>query len=104
MRLRGRTALGATGFAILAGYAQRLEAAGGRVYLSGVDPDLVAKFRQTRKVEMGGHVHVFEEADVIGDSSGQAVRDAIAWSESRNERDGGLSVRPPWGAAAVGTA
>ena len=84
IRLRGRTALGATSFVILADYARRLEAAGGRLYLSGVDPDLLEQFRRTRRVDVDRRVRVYEATMVIGESSGQAVRDAIAWSESRD--------------------
>jgi SulP family sulfate permease len=87
VRLRGRTALGATGFAILAGYAERVEAAGGRVYLSGVDPDLVAKFRETRRVDMGGRVHLFEAEDVVGDSSARAYREAETWIARESAKD-----------------
>ena len=79
VRLRGRTALSATGFAILAGYAERLEAAGGRLYLSGIDPSLVEQFRHTRRVDMGGSVHVFAAEPVIGDSSAHAYREAERW-------------------------
>ena len=38
LRLRGRTSLGSTFFGVIAGYADALEAAGGRLYLSGVQP------------------------------------------------------------------
>ena len=85
VRLRGRTALSATGFAILAGYAERLESAGGRLYLSGVDPTLVAQFRQTRQVDMGGRVHVFAAESVIGDSSAHAYAEAERWVADSGE-------------------
>ena len=79
VRLRGRTALSATGFAILAAYAERLEAQGGRLYLSGIDPSLVEQFRHTRRVDMGGSVHVFAAEPVIGDSSAHAYAEAERW-------------------------
>ena len=79
VRLRGRTALSATGFAVLAAYAERLEAQGGRLYLSGIDPSLVEQFRHTRKVDMGGRVHVFAAEAVIGDSSAHAYAEAERW-------------------------
>ena len=40
LRLRGRATLGATSFAVLADYAERLATVGGCLYLSGVDPAL----------------------------------------------------------------
>jgi sulfate permease, SulP family len=47
LRLRGRTSLGATFFRILASYAEQLGAAGGRLYLSGLDADMAARLART---------------------------------------------------------
>jgi SulP family sulfate permease len=79
VRLRGRTALGATSFVILADYADRLYEAGGRLYLSGVDPILLDQFRQAQRVDVEGRVRVFVASDVIGDSSGRAYAEAEKW-------------------------
>ena len=38
LRLRGRTQLGATALTVLRNYAERLSARGGRLYLTGLDP------------------------------------------------------------------
>ena len=43
LRLRGRAAVGATFMVVLADYADRLGAVGGRLYLSGLSPDLAAR-------------------------------------------------------------
>jgi SulP family sulfate permease len=79
VRLRGRTALGATSFVILADYADRLHEAGGRLYLSGVDPVLLDQFRQAQRVDVEGRVQVFVASEVIGDSSGRAYAEAENW-------------------------
>ncbi|MGH8837836.1 MAG: STAS domain-containing protein [Jiangellaceae bacterium] len=50
LRLRGRTSLGATFFRILAAYAEQLAAAGGRLYLSGLDPDMATLLARTGRV------------------------------------------------------
>ncbi len=41
LRLRGRSSLGATFVTVVDEYANRLHQAGGRLYLSGVDPDMM---------------------------------------------------------------
>ena len=78
LRLRGRTTLGATSFKMLTDYAGALEAAGGRLFLSGVAPALLEQFTRT-----GGagakHIHVFPATDVIGESSAEAYRIAAEW-------------------------
>ncbi len=79
LRLRGRTALGATGFSVLAGYARRLDAVGGRLYLSGVDPVLMEQAQRNRQLEVTGPVRAFAATELIGESTEQAVLDAEAW-------------------------
>jgi SulP family sulfate permease len=78
LRLRGRTTLGATSFKMLTDYAGTLEAAGGRLFLSGVAPALLEQFTRT-----GGagakRIHVFPATDVIGESSAEAYRIAAEW-------------------------
>jgi hypothetical protein len=48
LRLRGRTTLGATAFIVLANYAQRIRAAGGHLFLSGVGPDLLEQLQHAQ--------------------------------------------------------
>jgi sulfate permease, SulP family len=79
VRLRGRTALGATAFVVLARYAQRLEAAGGRLYLSGVDPHLLEQLRRTRRVDVDRRVRVFPAGEIVGEASARAYRQGEHW-------------------------
>jgi SulP family sulfate permease len=81
MRLRGRTAIGATLIDVLARYAADLEAAGGRLYLSGVDEGVFAQLVRTGKVRVDGPVQVYPATDVVGESSRLALADARAWLE-----------------------
>jgi SulP family sulfate permease len=83
LRLRGRTQLGATAFVILDGYAGKLAEAGGRLYLSGVDPDLAAQLERARRVDVQGAVRVFPATEVIGDSSTLAIAEAEEWLAER---------------------
>jgi SulP family sulfate permease len=79
LRLRGRTTLGATAISVLAAYGERLAAAGGRLYLSGVDPHVLADMRRAKRVRADGPVRTFEATEVIGESSRLAIEDAEAW-------------------------
>ena len=83
LRLRGRTNLGATSFHVLADYAQRLGAAGGRLYLSGLDHELVATLDRTGRLNASGPLKAFEATPVLGESSAAAPSDANAWLASQ---------------------
>jgi SulP family sulfate permease len=78
LRLRGRTALGATAFVVLAAYADALEANGGGLFVSGVDPALVEQLRYAGGVDDGRRVRVFAATEVIGASSRAAYETAKA--------------------------
>ena len=52
LRLRGRSNLGSTFVGVAADYAKRLAAVGGRLYLSGLDPDLADVVQRTGKVAL----------------------------------------------------
>ncbi len=82
VRLRGRTALGATAFVMLEDYSRRLGQAGGRLYLSGVDPGLLEQLRGAHRVDVEDSVRVFVATDIIGDASAQAYADAQSWLET----------------------
>ncbi len=79
LRLRGRTTLGATFFLIVADYAHRIGAVGGRLYLSGIDPKLVAQLRRTRRVTVTGPVEVMPATPVVGESTRAAYEAGKAW-------------------------
>ena len=83
LRLRGRTSLGATFFAVIASYAEALAAAGGRLYLSGVDPHVVAQFKRSQVQRVQGSITVFDATEVIGASTLAAVEGARTWLVSR---------------------
>ncbi|HWM03381.1 MAG TPA: SulP family inorganic anion transporter [Actinophytocola sp.] len=79
LRLRGRTSLGATFFGVLAGYAEQLGAAGGRLYVSGLDPDMAALLAKTVPVSVAPPDRVFGATPVLGESTWAALHDARAW-------------------------
>ncbi|HEY5358155.1 MAG TPA: SulP family inorganic anion transporter [Streptosporangiaceae bacterium] len=77
LRLRGRTSLGATFVKVVAGYADRLADCGGRLYLSGLEPDLSEQLRRTGHVD--GPVRVFDATPVLGEATRAASQDAQSW-------------------------
>ncbi|MDG3009474.1 SulP family inorganic anion transporter [Rhodococcus sp. D2-41] len=76
LRLRGRTTLGATFFAVLLDYADRLERTGGRLYLTGLSKDLAEYWNEERLQGLGLSVHTFNATALLGESTRQALQDA----------------------------
>jgi len=79
LRLRGRTSLGATGFIVLANYAELLRSGGGHLFLSGVGPDLLEQLQHTHRVDLRDAVTVVPASETILDSTQKAYDDAEAW-------------------------
>ncbi|WP_426244528.1 SulP family inorganic anion transporter [Nocardioides sp. LHG3406-4] len=79
LRLRGRTSLGATFFRILAEYAAQLGAAGGRLYVSGLDPDMAALLARTVPVSVAPPDRAFGATPVLGESTWAALNEAQTW-------------------------
>lgn len=77
LRLRRRTSLGATFIKVASDYAGRLADAGGRLYLSGLEPSLTERLRRTGQLD--GPVRVFEATKIVGESTLSAYLDAEAW-------------------------
>ena len=77
--VRGRSMLGATGFKILNDYARSLADAGGRLYLSGVEPSLMEQFARTGHVTAEGPLRLKEAHPQIGESTHAAIDEAEAW-------------------------
>jgi SulP family sulfate permease len=77
LRLRGRTSLGATFLKVIAGYAERLAAVDGRLYLSGLDPSMTERLRHTGRLD--GLVQTFEATPLIGESTEAARHAAQTW-------------------------
>ena len=67
---------------MLAAYAGQFAATNGRLYVSGLDPLLIAQARRTGTIAHGGPVQLYAASPVIGESSLQAFHDATAWVEA----------------------
>jgi sulfate permease, SulP family len=96
LRLRGRTSLGSTFFVMTTDYAKRLEAVGGRLFLSGIDAGLLDVLNRTRTVGERSHVEVFEATDRVGQSTLTAYQAAEEWLTRRStEGDDAPAENPP---------
>lgn len=91
LRLRGRTALGATAFKVFNDYAASLDDVQGKFYLSGVDRTLVEQFHRAGHVQAHGPVQLVEATPVVGESSLAAFHEAETWligHQATDEPDG----------------
>ena len=87
LRLRGRTRVGATLIDVLDGYADDLEEVGGRLYLSGVHPDMAAQLRRAGKLDLDETVQLVPAGEVFGASTEDAIARASAWLAKPRVRD-----------------
>jgi sulfate permease, SulP family len=87
LRLRGRTTLGATFFAVASDYAERLEAVGGRLYLTGLAPALAARLRDPARPRLTGGAVLYESSPLVGGSTLEAYNDATTWLLRGGHRD-----------------
>ncbi len=83
LRLRGRTSVSATFLHVIGDYARRLDALGGRLYLSGVDPRIRAVWTDDLLHAQGVHIEFFPASSTLGESTLAAYADA----EVRIHRD-----------------
>ena len=79
LSLRGRSTLGATLIEVLARYADAIQAAGGRLYLSGISAGAYQQIVRTGKLGLDGAVRVYQATPVLGESTRTARTDAEAW-------------------------
>lgn len=87
LRLRGRTTLNATFFAVVADYARRLDEVGGRLYLSGVDRDIYESWTATLRAGHGVRLEFFPATPVVGESTLAAYAQARVRIDERFTRD-----------------
>ncbi|HEY6628912.1 MAG TPA: SulP family inorganic anion transporter [Acidimicrobiia bacterium] len=87
LRMRGRIELGATAFKVLDDYAGRLEAAEGRLYLSGIEPRVMSHFMRAGHVSAQGPIQLYEATPNIGESTLAALQDAEAWIVEHRSAD-----------------
>lgn len=86
VRLRGHSQVGATLVDVLDDYADALAAVGGRLYLTGLEPQLLAPLTTASKLRDGNDPALFTATARLGESTGRAVEDAKAWRYAASEQ------------------
>jgi SulP family sulfate permease len=79
LRLRGRSHVGATLIEVLANYADKLQVANGRLYLTGISKGAYAQIVRTDKLRLTGPVRVYQATSVRGQSTQEAHVEAETW-------------------------
>jgi SulP family sulfate permease len=82
LRLRGRTSVGATLIDVLGDYADELADAGGRLFLTGVSRKVAAQLEHSGKFDLDHTVRIVAAGEILGASTGEALRLAHAWLAS----------------------
>lgn len=78
--------MGATLIDILDDYAEDLKEAGGKLYLTGLDGDQLKYLRASGKLIEKEEAEFFQETNIIGESTQQAVDNANEWIKTRDVR------------------
>jgi sulfate permease, SulP family len=73
LRIRGRTTLGATFLSVIGDYSHRLDAVQGSLFLTGVDPERVARWSSGSVPEALGGVRIFEATPEVGAATSSAL-------------------------------
>ena len=79
LRLRGHSRVGATLVDVLDDYASELGRAGGRLYLTGIEPRVLQPLMKASKLRDGNDPSLYQATERIGHSTRLALEDAKAW-------------------------
>ena len=79
LRLRGLTSTGATLLDVLSDYASELASKGGRLYLTGLKPEVHEQINRTNRLDLSGPVTLVEATATRGESTRRAVAESQAW-------------------------
>ena len=82
LRLRGRTDVGSTFITFLDRYRGQLVAAGGRLMLAGVGPDLMEQLTHSGCADALGADNVFAAQEEVMASMDDAIAEGMRWLES----------------------
>ena len=79
LRMRGRGTPPTTFYFVISAYANALAARGGRLFLSGVDPNLHERINSINQSEVLGNYEIIEARDTLGASTLEAYDLGNAW-------------------------
>lgn len=87
IRMRNQSQMGATLIDVLDQYAEDIEEADGRLYITGLDEDQLKYLRSSGKLVESEEAAFYSETNVINESTEQAVANANIWiKERKNNR------------------
>ena len=89
LRMRGYNHFGATLLDVLSDYAEKLEAVGGRLYLSGMSETAYDQVVESGRIQLMGPVHGYEAESVVWESTTDAVEHARAWLVEQHQDEPG---------------
>ena len=84
LRLRNQSQMGATLIDVLDEYAEDLEQAGGKLYISGLDSDQLHYLEASGKLDEGTDVEYFVATEVLREALEKAHAHAEAWIKERS--------------------
>lgn len=87
LRLRGRTAYGATLVDVLSSYAENLARHDGRLYLVGISSNAFGQIVHSGKLHPDGPLRAYPATPVLGESTRRAVIDAEEWLKALRDGD-----------------
>lgn len=79
LRLRSLASVGVTLLDVLSDYASEIASKGGRLYLTGVRPEVRAQIDRTNRLDVSGPVTILEATAARGESTRRAVAESHAW-------------------------
>lgn len=85
IRLRGNSQIGSTLIDVLNDYAHELAEAGGRLYLAGMDEQVIERLQRARQLDLDEEVVLVQASEVLGSATREAV--AAAKDFLRQYRD-----------------
>lgn len=86
LRLRGRTSVSATFFTVIADYARRLDAVGGELHLSGVDPRIRDFWTDELLAAHGVRIEFYPATPTVGESTLAAYAQARVRAHREHDR------------------
>jgi SulP family sulfate permease len=88
LRLRGQDDAGSTFLMVLGAYNQRLRDNGAKLFLAGVEPQLMDQLERTGLRDALGAGSIFPTKQAFGEATGAAVNAAHAWVRQQSASHG----------------
>ena len=94
LRVRGRGQIGTTFLDVVSRYAERVHANGGRLLLSGIEPEIKERMNRTGHLARIGEENIYLATSYVGESTRAAFEEGQAWLNTL-DRQAEERVPPP---------